>query len=269
MKLTCASWSFPYCTLKEVAGIANAIGIGAVDVGIDYKAAIDRKALLKNPETTGRALLDLGVDLPCFYYRFGDALAERNIADPATLEHNLYDFKKITQFCTAAGIKTLFILPGVINPGQTVAAALDASARSLNAFQPIALEADLALTIEAHVQSVTESPRLVLELLDQVPGLKLTLDYSHFVCLGYRQEDINPLASHAAHVHLRQARPGELQAKFEQGTINFPALIGTLKDVGYDGYLALENVHQGYMNTLYDDVLTETIRMRDLVLRYI
>jgi sugar phosphate isomerase/epimerase len=105
----------------------------------------------------------------------------------------------------------------------------------------------------------------VLQLLEQVPGLKLTLDYAHFVCLGYRQEDIDVLAPHAAHVHLRQARPGALQAKGHEGTINMEAMLGTLRDAGYAGWLALEYVHQDYMGTLHDDVLTETVRLRDRV----
>ena len=94
-------------------------------------------------------------------------------------------------------------------------------------------------------------------------GVRLALDYAHFVCLGFRQEEVDPLAPFAAHVHLRQARPGALQAKFGEGTINFPALFGTLRDAGYAGSLALEAVHQDYMGTLYDDVLTETVAMRD------
>ena len=56
---------------------------------------------------------------------------------------------------------------------------------------------------------------------------------------------------------------GQLQAKFAQGTLNFPAMFATLRDAGYKGYLALESVHQDYMNTLTEDVLTETILMRD------
>ncbi|MBI3972490.1 MAG: hypothetical protein HY332_14515 [Chloroflexi bacterium] len=102
-----------------------------------------------------------------------------------------------------------------------------------------------------------------------MPGLQLTLDYAHFICLGYRQEEIDPLAAHAAHVHLRQAKPGALQAKLHQGTINFGALLGTLRSQGYRGYLALECVHQEYMDTLHDDVLTETVRLRDLVGSYL
>ena len=103
----------------------------------------------------------------------------------------------------------------------------------------------------------------MLELLRLAPSLKLTLDYAHFVCLGYRQEEIDALAPHAAHVHVRQARPGVLQAKLSQGTLNFAAMLGVLHDAGYDGYLSVEWVHQDYMETLYDDVLTETIQARD------
>jgi sugar phosphate isomerase/epimerase len=119
------------------------------------------------------------------------------------------------------------------------------------------------------VHSYLESPNLTLELLGRVPGLKLVLDYAHFVCLGYRQEEIDLLAPHAAHVHLRQARMGALQTKLEQGTINFPALLGTLRESGFGGFLALEYVHQDYMGTLFDDVLTETVKLRDLVRRYL
>ena len=91
---------------------------------------------------------------------------------------------------------------------------------------PIAGEAGVTLTIEPHVHSYLESPALVLDLLDKVPGLKLTLDYAHFVCLGYRQDEIDVLAPHAAHVHLRQAKAGELQTKLAKGTINIGAQLG-------------------------------------------
>ena len=123
----------------------------------------------------------------------------------------------------------------------------------------------MTLTVEPHVHSFTESPALVLDLLGRVPGLKLTLDYAHFVCLGYRQEEIDALAPHAAHVHLRQAKPGFLQTKGHEGTINMEAQLATLRDAGYAGHLSLEYVHQDYMGTLTDDVLTETIRLRDRV----
>ena len=109
-----------------------------------------------------------------------------------------------------------------------------------------------------------ENPDIVLELLSKVPGIKLALDYAHFACLGYTQDAVDVLAEHAGHVHLRQAKSGYLQTKLEEGTLNFPAMFGKLKEVGYDKYLSIEYVHQNYMMTVYDDVLSETIKMRDL-----
>lgn len=42
------------------------------------------------------------------------------------------------------------------------------------------------------------------------------------------------------------------------------AQFATLRDAGFTGSMALEYVHQDYMGTLYEDVLTETITLRDL-----
>ena len=38
-----------------------------------------------------------------------------------------------------------------------------------------------------------------------------------------------------------------------------------MKEINYKNYLSIEYVHQDYMNTFYEDVLTETIKMRDLI----
>jgi sugar phosphate isomerase/epimerase len=269
MKLSATSWSFPYCTLKEITGILKALSIDAVDVGFFYAANIGKEKLLASPKKLANELKKHNITYSNLYYLFGNTLAERNLASSKYQKENLEDFKQAVNFCKAAGIPSVMLLPGVINKGQGRKEALAQTAKNLNTLMPIAKAAGVTLTIEPHVHSYLESPSLVLELLERVPNLKLTLDYAHLVCLGYRQEEIDALAPYAAHVHLRQARPGVLQAKLDEGTINFPALIATLKDCGYEGYLSLEYVHQSYMNTLYDDVLSETVKMRDLVRSYL
>lgn len=267
MRLSCTSWSFPALTLAEVAGLARVLGIGAIDVGLFYRSALDKARLLADPEGAAGDLAGLGVAISNLYWLFGESLAERNLADPGSLAANLADLERVLRFCRAAGVPSLMVLPGVLNPGQGRAEALGAAAAALRAMVPLAQAAGVTLAFEPHVHSWCESPNLALLLAEQAPGLRLVLDYAHFVCLGYRQEEIDPLAPHAAHVHLRQARPGALQAKLAQGTINFPAALATLRGCGYAGYLAIEYVHQDYMNTLSDDVLTETVLMRDLVNR--
>lgn len=265
MRLSLTSWSLRACTLAEAAAITRALGIGALDLGYFYGPALDRAALLAEPERVANEVRALGVAVPCFYHLFGTTLADRNLADPSSREANERDFSRVATFCREAGIATVFVLPGVCNAGQSRADALRHSAESLRRLLPIAEAAGLRLTVEPHVHSYLESPAMALDLLARVPGLGLTLDYAHFVCLGARQDEIDPLAPHAAHVHLRQARPGVLQAKLAEGTINMAAQLGTLRDAGFTGHVALEVVHQDYMGTLHDDVLTETIVLRDLV----
>ena len=265
MQLSLTSWSLRACSLVEAADIARALGIGALDLGYFYGPALDRAALLADPAALAAQVLALGLKVPSFYHLFGHTLADRNLADPAHRDANRADFIHVLKFCRAAGIGSVFVLPGVCNPGQGRREALAQSAASLCTLLPLAADAGIALTIEPHVHSFLESPALTLELLERVPGLRLTLDYAHFVCIGWRQDEIDVLAPYAAHVHLRQARPGVLQAKAGQGTINIAAQLATLRDAGFDGHVALEYVHQDYMDTLYDDVLTETVALRDAV----
>lgn len=156
----------------------------------------------------------------------------------------------------------MFFLPGIINPGQSRAQALDEAAESIAALQDVARGFRARICIEPHAGSFIESPDVARTLVERT-GIGLALDYAHFVFSGYRQDEIDPLAHNATHVHLRQARPGVLQAKFGEGTINFPALFATLRAAGYAGALTIEYVHQGFINAWFDDVLTETITMRD------
>jgi sugar phosphate isomerase/epimerase len=264
-KLSLTSWSLPACSLQEAAGISKVLGINALDVGYFYGPALDKAKLLSDPDGVADQVLALGIDLPCLYHLFGSTLADRNLADERHLDANVADLKQAVRFCKHAGIGVIFVLPGVVNPGQGRSEALAQSAASLKRLLPIAAEVGITLTVEPHVHSYLESPALVLELIDKVPGLKLALDYGHFVCLGYRQEEIDVLAPHAGHVHLRQAKMGALQTKLAKGTINIPAELATLRNAGFDGYVALEYTHQDYMDSLFDDILTETIQLRDVV----
>lgn len=263
MKLSLTSWSLRACSLEEAAAVSNALGIGALDVGYFYAPALDRAALLSDPAAAAARMRDLPVRIPNLYHLFGDSLSDRNLADPSALAENLRDFRKAAEFCRLAEIPTAFVLPGVVNPGQSRRDALSQSGKALGELAKIAADSGVTLTFEPHVHSFAESPAIVLELLERAPGARLTLDYAHFVCLGWRQDEIDPLAAHAAHVHLRQARPGALQAKGGEGAINMEAQFAALRDAGYDGALSLEFVHQDYMATLYDDVLTETVAMRN------
>lgn len=263
MKLSVTSWSFPLLNLREAGDIAKALGIDGIDVSLFYASGLDKTRLLTDPAAYG-AEISAALPLPVanYYHLFGDGLADRNLAGPPNPD-NLNDLKATLQFAKAVGAPTVFILPGMINPAQSRKAAIEASAEALKPMVEAGQDAGVTVTIEPHVHGILETIDATHDILSKVPGLKITLDLAHFVTLGFRQDEIETLVPHAAHVHLRQAKQGFLQEKMEDGTINFPALFGALRDAEYDGWLAIEYVHQAYMNTVFDDVLSETVKMRD------
>jgi sugar phosphate isomerase/epimerase len=264
MRLSLTTWSFPACTLTEAAAIGRALGIAHVDIGLLHGPALDRAAVLADPPGSAARLAAQGVQAANLYWLFGASPHDHALSDTASLDRNLAEMDSVCRFAAALSIPTIFVLPGMARPGQSHAALMAQSATSLNALLPVAAAHGIGLTVEPHVGGILTSPKDTLALLAAVPGLKLALDYAHFTCMGFPQDQIDPLAPHAGHVHLRQARPGALQAKWGEGTLDFAAMFETLRGTGYDGFLAIEYVHQSYMNTLFDDVLTETIRMRDL-----
>ncbi|SLN64489.1 sugar phosphate isomerase/epimerase family protein [Roseisalinus antarcticus] len=263
MKLSVTAWSFPALTMKEVGGLAEVLSIPAVDIGLFYASALDKARVVSDPEAYGREVREaLPVEVANYYHLFGDGLAGRNLALPSDPE-NMKDCKAALSFAKAAGAPTVFVLPGMVNPGQSRKQALDQSVENLKPMVAAGQEIGVTLTVEPHTHGLLESVEMTHEMVNRVPGLKLALDPAHYLTLGYRQDEIETLCPHTGHVHLRQGRPGVLQAKMDEGTLNFPAFFGALRDAGYDGWLAIEYVHQAYMNTVFDDVLTETVRMRD------
>jgi sugar phosphate isomerase/epimerase len=262
MKLSTTCWTMPACTLEECAAIAKALGIPALDVGYFYASALAKQAILADPLAEAEKAKSLGIAMPNLYHLFGETLDDRNLALAGTLDQNLKDLKQALTFADAADIATVFVLPGVINPGQSRQSALEASAQSLKEMKALADDYTAQLCFEPHVHSFAEHPDIARRLAE-MSGVGVCLDYAHFTCLGFTQDQIDPLAAHAVHVHLRQAVPGKLQEKFAHGTLNFPAMFATLREAGYKGYVSIEPVHQDYMNTWFDDNLTEMVALRD------
>lgn len=265
MQTTVTSWSFPQLTLKEIVGLAKALNLGGVDLGYFYKSALDRQAIIDTPEQYAQELKTYDHHFPCLYHLFGEDLYQNNIADLSALDNNINNIKQVITFCKALGINQIMLLPGMVMPGETREKSFNNAVISLNKLVPLVVEAGLKVSVEPHVHGLLESVELAQKMVKEVPNLGLTLDYAHLICIGFTQQEIDILAPLASHIHLRQASPGKLQEKMANGTINFSAMLSLLDSVDYQGYVAYEYVHQVYMDTLSEDVLTETILMRDLV----
>lgn len=120
----------------------------------------------------------------------------------------------------------------------------------------------VTISIEPHLESVTDTPERTARMLDAVPGLALTLDYSHFVHSGFGPDEIEPLHSRTRHLHIRQAAPGRLAAPVSAGTIDHRRLLGKLSADGYAGALTTEYVTSDWHDQSAVDAEAENESMR-------
>ncbi len=111
--------------------------------------------------------------------------------------------------------------------------------------------------------SIAPRPRQALRLVESVPGLTLTLDYTHFTRCGLADRQIEPLVPHASHFHVRGARKGRLQAPLKDNTIDYDRVLQVLRGCGYRGYLGIEYVWIDWEHCNEVDNLSETILWRD------
>ena len=267
MKLAGAAWAYVGASLSESAAILQALGVQAMDLIAAPGALLDSREIERDPQGQARRVTEAGLPLSNLLYVFGDGFDDRplNSVDDTVRAANLETFKRVLQFCVAARIPSVLALPGVDQAGISHEEAVDLSAAAMNEMAALAAAADVPLLFEPHIGSVLESPFDTLAFLQRNPALKIVLDYSHFVAQGYQPADVDPLVPYAGHVHLRQARRGQLQARWDDGVIDFPMIVDLLKQAGYSGYLTLEYEHDPWMDCDQVDVMTETIRMRDVV----
>ena len=83
----------------------------------------------------------------------------------------------------------------------------------------------LELRIEAHAGSIAPLPEAAQRLCTDVPGLRLTLDVSHFELQSVTLDRMLTLVPLAGHLHVRAAKPGAIQVRWRDNETDFGALL--------------------------------------------
>jgi sugar phosphate isomerase/epimerase len=261
IRLACASWSFGVLDLERAAGVVAALGFGAIDVGFHHLPTSAASWSAREGEALAETLTGHGLELSDLFPLLP---FEVNDPDPSRRRENRACFERVLAFARAAGA------PGVtLKPGEPQASTQDGgwqvAATELGALAGRAHAAGVPLSIEPHVGSLVETPERVTRMLAQVPGLRLTLDYSHFVCVGVPVDAPDVLLPHARHVHVRQARVGRLQVPARSGEIDYARVLGLLEHVGYRGFATCEYQHSDWHDCNDVDVVTETVATLELL----
>ena len=271
IKLSGAAWTWVGATLEEAAGIYRALGVNAMDLIAMPGAALEADEIARDPLGHADRARNLNMELGNLITIFGAGFEDRalNSTDAGVRGKNLETYKGLLEYCAAARIYSIMVLPGVLQKGISREEALDISTAEMRTMNELAADAGILLAYEPHVESILESPQEILDYVKRMPDIKLVLDYAHCVSLGYKQSEIDAIAPYSGHVHLRQASSGKIQARWAEGEIDFPAVMQLLTKNGYEGYVTLEYEHEEFWDMDKCDVMTETIKMRNAVLPFV
>lgn len=95
------------------------------------------------------------------------------------------------------------------------------------------------VSIKSQVGRLSEDPDTVIVLCENVKGLGLTLDPTHYLCTPLKIKSIDKLMPYVFHVHLRDSTKTQQQVRIGQGEIEYGKLIANLRKVKYNRALSV------------------------------
>jgi sugar phosphate isomerase/epimerase len=270
LKLACADFAFPLLPHDRVLDLIAMLEFDGVDIGLfEGRSHLHPSQVFKTPTKSGAAL---GRKLSARGLKCADVFLQ---TDPSFVRYAVNHpqpgrrrlardwFLKALDYAASVAAKHVTGLPGVYFDEEKPSASWDRCCNELAWRVDQARQHDLVFSIEAHVGSIVPKPKEAMRLLRAVPGLTLTLDYTHFTRSGLPDSAIEPLVAHATHFHARCARKGRLQTSIQHNTIDYARVLRTMQKTGYKGYIGVEYVWIDWEHCNEVDNLSETIQLRD------
>lgn len=96
------------------------------------------------------------------------------------------------------------------------------------------------VAIKNQVGRLSENPDTALSLLENVKGLGLTLDPSHYICSPLGARNYDHLLKYVIHTRLRDTSKTQLQVRIGQGEVDYGKLIASLGRFNYQRALCVE-----------------------------
>ena len=95
------------------------------------------------------------------------------------------------------------------------------------------------VAVKTTIGCMTQDPDTAVVLCDNVKGLRLALDPSHYVAGPHQGNAIDKVMKYVQHVHLRDSTKQKLYVRVGQGEIDYGKLIQQLERVKYDRALSV------------------------------
>jgi sugar phosphate isomerase/epimerase len=264
-RISCSEYSFPAVPDQhERIGMVRLLGFDLVDIALFLA---DGKELVADPaEVASRLRASLathGLVSEDLFLSVGATVEEiaLNQRDGAVRARGRLEFAAAARIAAELGIAGITVLPGVTwaeDPGRAWAVCVEELAWRVVEGTALGVQ----VRIEPHAGSIVPIPELVTRLCEDVPGLLLTLDPSHFELQAVTLDRVLTLVPFAGHLHVRAAKPGAIQVRWRENETNFSALVEALRACSYAGAYCVEYVPMPKWRCDELDVVTEALATR-------
>ena len=271
IKLSCADFTWPLLTHDQSLALIATLGFKGVDLGIFGNRSHIRPEVIRDDVPMWAGILRERLDQhglePADVFLIPDTdfggMAP-NHPDPREREAGREAFTDVLDLACRLEAKGISSTTGLLFDGESPSESLQNAAEELSWRVDQANRHGITVSVEPAVGTNADTPDKALEMLALSPGLKLTLDYCHFVYQGMEQTSPDVLLPHARHFHCRGCAPNRMQVDFDENTIDYARIINKMRDVGYGGWFGVEFVWTAIWNCNQVDNTSETIRFRDL-----
>ena len=145
-------------------------------------------------------------------------------------------YEQFTAICRVA--KTAKVVTLTI-PSAELGTPFNEEVEHLRRLVDIATLHGVRVGMKSQIGRLSQDPDTVAVLCDNVKGLGLTLDPSHYIYGPCQGRSIDKLMKYVYHVHLRDTNKKALQVRVGQGEIEYGRLITQLQKVKYNRALSV------------------------------
>jgi sugar phosphate isomerase/epimerase len=264
-RISCSEYSFPAVPRQgDRIGMVRLLGFELVDIALFLT---DGVRLVEDPDGIAAglraSLAEHHLTSEDLFLAVGETVEEiaPNQRDQSLREQRRREFSAAVRVAGELGIGGVTVLPGVTwaeDPPASWAVCVEELSWRVEEAGARGVE----VRIEPHAGSIAPLPELTARLCADVPGLRLTLDLSHFELQSVTLDRTLTLVPLAGHLHVRPAKPGAIQVRFEDNETDFASLVAALRSDGYQGAYCVEFVPMAKWRCDELDVVTEALAMR-------
>lgn len=244
-RLGCSTISFRHLPLAEALATISGLNFVEIDLGalpgvcdhVPYVLDADAVAAVSSTvRNSGLAVRSINADI-------GDLNRPLDATERQARRQHL---DMLVALAVATGSRALVLPCGALNhePLQTLDADLDLVASELIAAADVAADHGVELWTESlHFHRLCWNLERAERLSERLSGSRVrqVMDFSHVVASGGDPaEFVDHLGAHIAHVHIRDAVPGNINLSVGNGDVDFDHGLKTLRHANYTGHFSLE-----------------------------